>query len=93
MTRRTLDIIFSIGGLLLAGLILTLGLVLQNQANFAEDYVHDQLQAQQITFTPAQALSPEENAQCLKDTQKSSWSPASRPSATPTNTSACTYKM
>ena len=67
MTRRTLDIIFSIGGLLLAGLILTLGLVLQNQANFAEDYVHDQLQAQLITFTPAQALSPEENAQCLKD--------------------------
>jgi hypothetical protein len=67
MTRRTLDIIFSIGGLLLAGLILVLGLVLQSQANFAEDYVHDQLQAQQISFTPAAALSPEENAQCLKD--------------------------
>ena len=67
MKRRTLDIIFSIGGLALAGLILVLGLVLQNQANFAEDYVHDQLAAQQITFTPANALSPEENAKCLKD--------------------------
>jgi uncharacterized membrane protein len=67
MTRRTLDIIFSIGGLVVAGLILVLGLVLQNQANFAEDYVHDQLAAQQITFTPANALSPEENAECLKD--------------------------
>jgi hypothetical protein len=67
MTRRTLDIIFSVGGLLLAGLILVLGLVLQNQANFAEDYVRDQLSAQQITFTPADALAPEENAQCLKD--------------------------
>ena len=66
MTRRTLDIIFSIGGLVLAGLILVLGLVLQNQADFAEDYVHDQLAAQQITFTPAKALAPEENAKCLK---------------------------
>jgi hypothetical protein len=67
MTRRTLDIIFSIGGLVLAGLILVLGLVLQNQADFAEDYVHNQLQAQRITFTPADALSEQENAQCLKD--------------------------
>ena len=32
MTRRTLDIIFATGGLLVAGLILVLGLVLQNQA-------------------------------------------------------------
>ena len=67
MTRRTLDIIFSVGALILGGLVLVLGLVLQNQANFAEDYVHDQLAAQQITFTPAEGLSPEENAQCLKD--------------------------
>ena len=67
MTRRTLDIIFSAGALVLAGLILILGLILQNQANFAEDYVHDQLAAQQITFTPAAGLSPEESAQCLKD--------------------------
>jgi hypothetical protein len=67
MTRRTLDIIFSIGALALAGLVLVLGLILQNQADFANDYVHDQLAAQQIMFTPADALSPEENAQCLQD--------------------------
>jgi hypothetical protein len=64
--RRTLDIIFSVGGLVLAGLLLVLGLVLQNQADFAEDYVHDQLGAQKITFTPVQGLSAEEKqADCL----------------------------
>jgi len=68
MTRRTLDIIFSAGALALAGLALVLGLVLQNQANFADDYVHDQLAAQQITFTPAAGLSDEEGSvQCLQD--------------------------
>jgi hypothetical protein len=67
MTRRTLDIIFSIGAVVLAGLVLVLGVVLQNQANFAKDYVHNQLQAQRITFTPADALAPQENAQCLKN--------------------------
>ena len=56
MTRRTLDVIFGDGGLVLAGLILVLGLVLQNQANFAKDYVHNQLAQQQITFTPANGL-------------------------------------
>jgi hypothetical protein len=66
MTRRTLDIIFATGGLLVAGLILVLGLVLQSQANFANDYVHDQLSHQEITFTPVSALAPEENAACLK---------------------------
>jgi hypothetical protein len=68
MRRRTLDIIFSVGGLALAGLLLILGLVLQNQADFAKDYVHDQLSAQKITFTPVKGLSPEEKrADCLVD--------------------------
>ena len=66
MKRKTLDLVFSIGGGLLAVLLLVLGLVLQNQANFAKDYVHDQLTAQKITFTPAKFLAPEENADCLK---------------------------
>jgi hypothetical protein len=66
MTRRTLDLIFSVGGLILAALILVLGLVLQNQANFAHDNVHDQLAAQQIFFPPASALTPETNDPCLK---------------------------
>lgn len=62
MKRKTLDLIFSIGGGLLAVLLLVLGLVLQNQANFAKDYVHDQLSAQKITFTPAEGLNEEEKA-------------------------------
>ena len=66
MTRRTLDIIFSVGGLLIAGLVLVLGLVLQNQANFANDYVHRELSEQKITFTPVQGLKPNENDPCLK---------------------------
>ena len=65
MHRRTLDIIFSVGAVLLAGLLLVLGLVLQNQANFAKDYVHNQLSAQKITFTPKAGLQPDENAACL----------------------------
>ena len=60
MKRRTLDIIFSIGGLTLAMLVLTLGVVLRSNAVFAKDYVHDQLVQQRITFTPAENLSPEE---------------------------------
>ena len=40
--RRELDIVFATGGLLAAS-DLVLGWVLQNQANFANDYVHNQL--------------------------------------------------
>jgi hypothetical protein len=66
MHRRTLDIIFSVGAVLLAGLLLILGLVLQNQADFAKNYVHDQLSAQKIVFTPVNALAPaEKKADCL----------------------------
>lgn len=66
MKRRTLDLIFSVGGLALAALLLVLGLVLKNQADFAKDYVHDQLSAQRITFTPKEGLSAEERrADCL----------------------------
>lgn len=70
MKRRTLDVVFSVGGLLLAVLILVLGLVLQNQASFAKDYVRDQLRAQQITFTPEDRLTDAERsepgAKCLE---------------------------
>jgi hypothetical protein len=66
MRRSTLDVLFSIGGVLLAGLLLVLGLVLQNQANFAEDYVTDQLSAQRIVFTPVDKLNDDEKqAACL----------------------------
>jgi hypothetical protein len=66
MTRRTLDVIFAIGGLVLAALVLVLGLVLHSQANFAHDEVKKQLSAQQIFFPPATALQPNENDPCLK---------------------------
>lgn len=66
MRRRTLDILFSVGGLALAILLLVLGLVLENQANFADDYVAEQLGEQKITFTPEQGLTDEERkADCL----------------------------
>ncbi|WDZ87066.1 hypothetical protein [Micromonospora cathayae] len=66
MKRRTLDILFSIGGLGLAVLLLIVGLVLSANANFANDYVRDQLSEQNIRFTPAANLSAEEKkADCL----------------------------
>ena len=66
MTRKKLDLIFSIGGVLLALLLLVLGLVLRNQANFAKSYVRDQMSAQQINFTPVAGLSDDEkSAACL----------------------------
>jgi hypothetical protein len=66
MKRRTLDLSFSIGGILFGGLILILGLVLQNQANFAENYVKDQLGQQKIEFTEVAYLHGEqEDAPCL----------------------------
>jgi hypothetical protein len=60
MNRRTLDIMFSAGAVALAVLLAVLGLVLKNQADFAQDYVYDQLNAQKIVFAPTERLSDEE---------------------------------
>jgi hypothetical protein len=66
MKRRTLDILFSIGGLALAGLLLVAGIVLTSNANFAKNYVTTQLTQQNITFKTADALSDEEKkSSCL----------------------------
>jgi hypothetical protein len=66
MKRRTLDLIISTGGLLLAGLLLIAGLVLTSNANFATTYVHDQLAQQKISFKTAATLTDEEKQQaCL----------------------------
>ena len=66
MKRRTLDILFSAGGAVLAVLLLVVGFVMASNARFAKDYVHDQLAAQKITFTPADKLKPEEKkSACL----------------------------
>jgi hypothetical protein len=66
MKRRTLDIMFSVGGLVLAGLLLVMGIVLNSNANFAKNYTRDQLTAQQISFKAADKLTAEEKeAACL----------------------------
>ena len=66
MKRRTLDLLFSIGGLALAGLLLVLGLVMTSNASFAKGYVRDQLTAQNISFKTADTLTPEEaKSACL----------------------------
>lgn len=66
MKRRTLDIMFSIGGLALAGLLLAVGLVMTSNANFANDYVAAQLSQQNITFKTADTLTAEEKqSACL----------------------------
>jgi hypothetical protein len=66
MKRRTLDILFSIGGLALAGLLLVLGFVLTSNANFAKRYVKDQMSEQHIAFKTAETLTDEEKkSACL----------------------------
>jgi hypothetical protein len=66
MKRRTLDFLFSAGGLALAGLLLVLGLVMTSNANFAKGYVKDQLREQNITFPASSALTAEEQqSACL----------------------------
>ena len=66
MKRRTIDIMFSLGAVVLAGLLLVAGLVLTSNANFANDYVQDQLSQQNITFKTADTLTEEERkSDCL----------------------------
>jgi hypothetical protein len=66
MKRRTLDILFSTGGVVLAGLLLIVGIVMTSNANFARNYVADQLGNQHITFKTVAALTDEEKqAPCL----------------------------
>jgi hypothetical protein len=60
MTRRHLDIVLATGGALLALLILGLGLVAKNQADFAKTYVADQLGEQRINFPAAEKLTDAE---------------------------------
>lgn len=56
MKRRTLDIIFASGGLLVAVILVGLGFALLSQYAFAQDYVREELSAQKITFTTADKL-------------------------------------
>jgi len=66
MKRRTLDVLFSAGGLALAVLLLVLGMVMTSNANFAKDYVAEQLGEQKITFKTADTLTAaEKESACL----------------------------
>src|SRR3954468_17931102 len=66
MKRRTLDILFSVGGVGLAVMLLVLGLVMTSNANFAKDYTRNQLSQQNIKFKTADTLTAEEaKSACL----------------------------
>ncbi|WP_327002225.1 hypothetical protein OHA72_44980 [Dactylosporangium sp. NBC_01737] len=66
MKRKTLDILVGLGLVVLAGLLLVAGVVLTSNANFANDYVKDQLGQQQITFKTADTMTAEEKqSACL----------------------------
>lgn len=66
MKRKTLDLVFSAGGVAVAILLVLLGFVFKTNADFADSYVRDQLSQQKISFTPAEFLSDEEKTStCL----------------------------
>jgi hypothetical protein len=68
MSRKRLDLIISAGGVLTAILFLVLGFVFRANGTFARDYVKEQLSAQQISFSPVEALSEEEaQVACLTE--------------------------
>ncbi len=56
MKRRTLDLTFAGGGLMVAVLLAVLGFAVASQYTFATDYVKEELGAQKITFTTADKL-------------------------------------
>ncbi len=56
ISRRTLDLVLTGGGVLFAVLLLVFGYLLANQASFAKSYVKDQLGQQKIIFTSAYKL-------------------------------------
>ena len=60
MSRRNLDIVIATGGAMFAILILALGLVAWNEADFAKQNVKEQLSAQQIFFKDEAVLSASE---------------------------------
>jgi hypothetical protein len=62
MKRRTLDIIFASGGLVVAVILAALGFAIFTQYQFATDYAKTELSAQKITFTAADKLTAEETS-------------------------------
>jgi hypothetical protein len=62
MRRRTVDLIASIGAVLLAALLVILGFVMLGNARFAEDYTLTELGREKIFFPPAENLTEAEIA-------------------------------
>src|SRR5689334_4143785 len=60
MKRRTLDLFFASGGLVVAVLLAVLGYAIQTQYQFATEYAATELGAQKIVFTAADKLTDEE---------------------------------
>ncbi len=60
MKRRTLDLILSGGGLMVAVLLVALAFAAGTQYSFATNYVKEELSAQKITFATADKLTTEE---------------------------------
>lgn len=62
MKRRTLDLMVSTGASVLAVLLVTLALVMNNRANFAKDYVSRELTAQDVQFSTPDKMDERETA-------------------------------
>jgi hypothetical protein len=62
MKRRTLDLILSTGGALLAVLLVILALVMNNRADFANGYVSRELKAQDVQFSTLDKMDEQETA-------------------------------
>ena len=60
MQRRTIDLMVSGAGLMLAVVLIVFGVYFNDRHQFAQNNVHDQLVAQKVSFPPKSALTPEE---------------------------------
>lgn len=66
MKRRDKTVLLGTAGLVAAGLLALLGIVMSSNASFARTYVRDQLGHQRITFPAKDALTEEErHSACL----------------------------
>lgn len=60
--RRTIDLVLSAAGVVVTAVLIAAGVLLTWGSNFAEDYVHDELSAQNIQFPDAEALAEDNPA-------------------------------
>ncbi|MEX2268779.1 MAG: hypothetical protein WEA75_08850 [Acidimicrobiia bacterium] len=60
MQRRTIDLMVSGAGLMLAVALIVFGVYFNDRYAFAQNNVHDQLVEQKVSFPPKSALAPEE---------------------------------